>query len=193
MAVWCVAASFMSSISFVLLHLRRFISRLITVVIRGCVVSCCCLLVLWGFGDWPCFRPFVAVTLQHPQSLAVFVWSFCSRSSSLGMKLWVGVAASLTVEMHYLLRGSGRSREINLRLPPQEPLFFIECLSSVSLDSQLLLRKVSGLAGSGLIVSVIAGAGSSIRLRLLPSKYPRDCSVSIHTQDQSSHLQFTVN
>ncbi|KAL0671019.1 hypothetical protein Bca4012_033723 [Brassica carinata] len=162
MAVWCVAASFMSSISFVLLHIRRFISQLITVVIRGCVVSCRCLSVLWGFGDWPCFRPFVAVTLQHLQSLAVFVWSFCSRSSSLGMKLWVGVAASLTVEMHYLLRGSGRSREINLRLPPQEPF-------------------------------VIAGAGSPIRLRLLPSKYPRDCSVSIHTQDQSSHLQFTVN
>ncbi|CAN6977355.1 unnamed protein product [Brassica rapa subsp. trilocularis] len=153
MAVWCVAASFMSSISFVLLHLRRFISRIVGLAYHGgygCVVSCCCLLVLWGFGDWPCFRPFVAVTLQHLQSLAVFVWSFCSRSSSLGMKLWVGVAASLTVEMHYLLRGSGRSREINLRLPPQEPLFFIECLSSVSLDSQLLLRKVSGLVGSGL-------------------------------------------
>ncbi|CAN6913735.1 unnamed protein product [Brassica oleracea] len=95
--------------------------------------------------------------------------------------------------MHYLLRGSGRSREINLRLPPQEPLFFIECLSYVSLDSQLLLPKVSGLAGSGLIGSVIAGAGSPIRLRLLPSKYPRDCSVFNHTQNQSSHLQFTAN
>ncbi|KAL0773494.1 hypothetical protein Bca101_038645 [Brassica carinata] len=52
---------------------------------------------------------------------------------------------------------------------------------------------VSGLAGFGLIGSVIAGAGSPIRLRLLSSKYPRDCSVSNHTQDQSSHLQFTVN
>ena len=90
-------------------------------------------------------------------------------------------------------RGSGWSREINLRLPPQEPLFFIKCLSSVSLDSQLLLCKVSGLAGFGLIGSVIAGAGSPIRLLLLRSKYPRDCSVSNHTQDQSSHLQFTVN
>ena len=109
------------------------------------------------------------------------LYSTFSRSSSLGMKLWVGVAASLTVEMHYLLRGSGRSREINLRLPPQEPLFFIECLSFVSLDSQLLLQKVSGLAGSGLIGSVIAGPGSPIRLHLLPSKYPRDCSVSNHT------------
>ncbi|KAF3536756.1 hypothetical protein F2Q69_00022796 [Brassica cretica] len=77
---------------------------LITVVIRGCVVSFRCLSVLWGFGDWPCFRPFVAVTLQHLQSLAVFVWSFCSRSSSLRMKLWVGVAASSTVEMHYSSR-----------------------------------------------------------------------------------------
>ncbi|CAN7016516.1 unnamed protein product, partial [Brassica oleracea var. botrytis] len=65
---------------------------------------CRCLSVLWGFGDWPCFRPFVAVTLQHLQPVAVFVWSFCSRSSSMGMKLWVGVAASSTVEMHYSSR-----------------------------------------------------------------------------------------
>ncbi|CAN6834231.1 unnamed protein product, partial [Brassica oleracea var. botrytis] len=120
----------LASCSFISVGLSHSLSRWLSVDVLFLVAAC---RFFGASGTGPVSDPSLRL-----------LYSTFSRSSSLGMKLWVGVAASLTVEMHYLLRGSGRSREINLRLPPQEPLFFIECLSSVSLDSQLLLRKVSG-------------------------------------------------
>ncbi|KAF3557413.1 hypothetical protein F2Q69_00010698 [Brassica cretica] len=62
---------------------------------------------------------------------------------------WMGGSAFLMVGLHHLLRGCGRSRELNLYLHPLEFIF-------------------------GLLDRVMAGAGSPIRLRLLPSRNPRD-------------------
>ncbi|KAF3558971.1 hypothetical protein F2Q69_00017126 [Brassica cretica] len=102
----------LASCSFISVGLSHSLSRWLSVDVLFLVAAC---RFFGASGTGPVSDPSLRL-----------LYSTFSRSSSLGMKLWVGVAASLTVEMHYLLRGSGRSREINLRLPPQEPLFFID-------------------------------------------------------------------
>ncbi|KAH0854737.1 hypothetical protein HID58_049996 [Brassica napus] len=141
---------------------------LITVVIRGdvcCFFRCACRF-FGASGTGPVSDPFVAGYSSAPSVACRVCLGLLLPFFKPENEASVGVAASSTVELMkcMITRGSGWSREINLRLPPQEPCFLIECLSSGSWTHSFSFAKFLVLAD---LVSLVVYSGASSPIRLL--------------------------